>query len=78
MDIDDEFENFWRKVYPGVSKTGTQYRESKRIWFCAMDVLLIFIVADIPRMSDEKAEETLINLRGQLRDFAKLIAEDKD
>jgi hypothetical protein len=78
VDIDDEFENFWRKVYPTVPKTTTQYRESKRIWFCATDVLYIFMVATIPKMSDAKAEEQLRNLRAQLKEFAQQIAEDKD
>lgn len=78
LDIDDAFDAFMRKVYPGVPETSEQYRESRRIWFAGMSILFLHIMV-ASTLPGKKAEAELTNLRTQLTSFSKdRVAGDKD
>lgn len=69
FDLDDEFEEFMRKVFPMVRETETQYKESRRVFVAGCAAMFFFWVRDVARVSDEEGVEALKKVQDQLDEF---------
>ena len=76
--IEDEFDSFVRKVYPGLDNTCVQIRESRRIWYAAMCRILTHMLTVSNTFSEDSATEEINNLFQQLDEFFELIKKDSD
>jgi hypothetical protein len=77
IDIDDQFEDYMKRCYPGLPRHAAQYRESRRIFFAGMATTFWHIMK-LTGLPDDKAEAALQHLETQLREFAQRVGEDKD
>jgi len=71
FDLDDEFENFMRRVFPAVKEHEIQYKESRRVFTAGAAVMFMHITGEIPQLSEDHAMEELKKLDDQFSDFFK-------
>lgn len=78
FDLEDEFDDYMRKVGPHIPQHTIQYRESRRAFIAGARRLYVYIIEGVTEMSDENAEKELSRLDSEMRVFWKRACEDKD
>lgn len=77
LDLDDAFENFMRQAHSRkIDETSVQWNESRRVFFCGVEQMFSFAM-QLASLPDDEAEEGLVNIQKQLRDFVQRLLEDK-
>lgn len=78
IDLEDEFDDFMRKVNPTVQPHSVQYHESRRVWFAACAALFQQMAFNVPEVSDDEGVKEFENINAQLHEFKKRVAEHRD
>lgn len=69
IDIDDEFESFMRKVFPKVPITSSQWRESRKIFYCAILIIFLHFKKDLSGASINEFDSEMVSIDKQMRNF---------
>lgn len=77
IEIEDEFEDYMRKTNPRLPAHSTQYRESRRVFFAGAASMFAFLCS-LTQLPDEEGIRRLETMRGQLKEFAKRVGEERD
>jgi hypothetical protein len=73
-DIDDEFEDFMRRVQPDLPETSVQHKESRRVFFAGVCSLYYFLMSnDFQSLPDQQALEECARIDKQLMEFKDLV-----
>jgi hypothetical protein len=79
LDIDDEFEDYMRKLQPQVQPHDAQYKESRRVFYAGAAVIYYHLVNKLPELNDEdEVAQELQCLGDQLKDFYTRVRDLKD
>ena len=73
IDIDDEFEDFMRKIHPTVGAHTAQYRESRRVWFAATANIFYLLHGKVADLPEDEGLQVLTDLGEQLLAFTTKI-----
>jgi hypothetical protein len=69
FDLDDEFEEFMRKVNATVPQYSGQYKESRRVFMAGAGAMFIFCTFELAKLPDEEGVAALEKLRRELNEF---------
>jgi hypothetical protein len=78
LDIDDEFDDYMRKVAPDVEQHSVQYRESRRCFYGGACVVLMHIMQVASDLPENEAEIEIAQLEDQLAEFSDRVKRDAD
>jgi hypothetical protein len=70
-DLDDEFENFMRRVFPTVKELDRQYLEARRIFASGAASMYFHLTGDVTAVPDDEGVKELARIDKELTDFFK-------
>lgn len=78
LDFEDTFDDYMRRVLPGVPEHAVQYRESRRAFVAGARRIYAYMTQQVVTLSDTAAERELQRLDNELCAYWKRACEDKD